>query len=204
MNGAAVRRVGLRFLAVYAALFCLPFPIDSLPVIGSHVGEWLGHAWRALDMWVATDVLGIPGPIFDGPTGSGDTTLDYVHVLVTLVLAVVGTAAWTTVRRHRDDHPRLWYAVRTYLRFYLCVVMLGYGFAKVFKTQFPAPSPSRLMERYGESSPMALLWTFMGASTPYTIFAGTLEVLGAVLLAFRPTATLGALVVAAVMSNVVM
>lgn len=51
---------------------------------------------------------------------------------------------------------------------------------------------------------MGLLWTFMGVSTPYTVFAGAMEVLGGVLLFFRRTTTLGALVVVAVMTNVVM
>jgi hypothetical protein len=44
----------------------------------------------------------------------------------------------------------------------------------------------------------------MGASRPYTIFAGLGEVLGAVLLIWRPTATFGAWVSIAVMTNIVM
>jgi hypothetical protein len=50
---------------------------------------------------------------------------------------------------------------------------------------------------------MGLLWTFMGYSTAYSFYAGMGELLGAFLLFARRTATLGALVVAAVMSNVV-
>jgi len=76
--------------------------------------------------------------------------------------------------------------------------------SKVFKSQFPAISDMRLMQPYGDSSPMALLWNFMGFSTAYTIFVGAAEVLGGLLLLFRRTATLGALVVIAVMSNIVM
>jgi len=49
---------------------------------------------------------------------------------------------------------------------------------------------------------MGLLWTFMGVSTPYTVFAGAMETLGGVLLFFRRTTTLGALVTIAVMTNV--
>jgi hypothetical protein len=40
--------------------------------------------------------------------------------------------------------------------------MLVYGFIKVFPTQFHLPGPGRLVQPYGDSSPMALLWTFMG------------------------------------------
>jgi hypothetical protein len=44
----------------------------------------------------------------------------------------------------------------------------------------------------------------MGYSLPYTVFAGLLETIGGVLLLWRRTATLGALLVTAVMANVVM
>jgi len=49
---------------------------------------------------------------------------------------------------------------------------------------------------------MGVLWNFMGASMAYTVFAGASEVLGAVLLWFRRTTTLGALVSFGVMANV--
>jgi hypothetical protein len=51
---------------------------------------------------------------------------------------------------------------------------------------------------------MGLLWTFMGASAPYTTFAGLTEWLGGVLLVFRRTALLGALVCIGALTNVVM
>lgn len=51
---------------------------------------------------------------------------------------------------------------------------------------------------------MTLLWTFMGYSMPYTIFAGLGEVIAAVFLLFRRTQTFGALVTVVIMSNVVM
>jgi len=60
------------------------------------------------------------------------------------------------------------------------------------------------METYGESSPMRLLWTFMGASAPYTVFAGLAEVIPGILLFFRRTSTLGAMASAAVMLNIVL
>src|SRR5262249_41283960 len=56
----------------------------------------------------------------------------------------------------------------------------------------------------GEYSPFSLLWTFMGASDPYTNFTGAAEMLGGILLFSRRTTTLGALVCIGVMSNVVM
>ena len=62
--------------------------------------------------------------------------------------------------------------------------------------------PDRLAEPLGNYSPFALMWTFMGYSKPYTIFAGVGEVIGGVLLLFRKTTTLGASLSCGVMANV--
>ena len=75
--------------------------------------------------------------------------------------------------------------------------LLSYGTIKIIQTQFPFPSFDRLLERYGDSSPMGLLWTFMGYSRPYNFLAGACEASGGLLLFFRRTTTLGALVAAA-------
>jgi hypothetical protein len=46
--------------------------------------------------------------------------------------------------------------------------MIVYGAVKVIKLQFSYPGPDTLLHTFGESSPMHLLWTFMGASDGYT------------------------------------
>jgi uncharacterized membrane protein YphA (DoxX/SURF4 family) len=89
-------------------------------------------------------------------------------------------------------------------RYYLALKMLSYGFDKVIKLQFPEPYTHWLTTTFGDASPMRLVWFFMGFSEPYTIFAGAGEVLGGLLLLWRRTTTLGALIVIAVMTNVVM
>ena len=66
------------------------------------------------------------------------------------------------------------------------------------------PSLTRLLEPYGDSSPMGLLWTFMGASKGYSIFCGGVEMLAAILLFVPGCATLGALVAMGAMANVFM
>jgi uncharacterized membrane protein YphA (DoxX/SURF4 family) len=94
--------------------------------------------------------------------------------------------------------------LRVILRYGLAVTLLSYGWAKVFPPrQFPEPDIGRLMQPYGESSPMGLLWTFMGASQPYTAFGGVMEVIPGLLLLFRRTALAGALLAIAVMGNIV-
>jgi hypothetical protein len=82
--------------------------------------------------------------------------------------------------------------------------MLSYGASKLIPSQFPPPSLTRMLETYGESSPMGLLWTFMGASGAYTTFTGAAEALSGILLLCPATVTLGALISLAVTTNIVM
>jgi hypothetical protein len=58
------------------------------------------------------------------------------------------------------------------------------------------------MQPYGDSSPMGLLWTFMGASYGYNLFTGAAEMIGGALLFIPPLATLGALITIGAMGNV--
>jgi hypothetical protein len=120
-----------------------------------------------------------------------------------MLSAGVGRGVWTVLDRKRPEYIRLDEGLRTYLRFALAAAMLLYGAYKVIPSQFAKPFPGQLIEPFGESSPMGLLWTFMGASSGYTIFSGAAEMISGLLLVFRRTALLGALLSVGVMSHVV-
>ena len=72
--------------------------------------------------------------------------------------------------------------------------MMVYGMSKAVPLQMPFPFLTTLLERYGDFSPMGVLWSSIGASPAYEIFTGCAELLGGVLLIFPRTTTLGALV----------
>jgi hypothetical protein len=202
----AARRVAFRFAFAYLVLYNSFGPVvllEKVPPFGA-VMEGYEALWKALVPWVGRHVLGLAGEIDTSPNGSGDTTFGYVGLFCDLALAAAATAAWSLLGRRRANHARLHGALRVYVRYTLAFAMLSYGAVKVIKMQFPSPALDHLSRTYGESTPMGLLWTFMGYSTAYNVFAGAGEVLGGFLLFFRRTTTLGALVVSAVMSNVVM
>src|SRR5262249_35055688 len=114
--------------------------------------------------------------------GSKDTTFAYVEVVCFLVIALSGAAIWSVLDRRRKRYPLLyrWFIVD--LRLCLGAVMISYGCVKFFAAQFPPPTLSRLIEPYGDFSPMAALWTFMGTSWIYRIFAGFTEAIAGALL----------------------
>jgi len=197
------KRLGFRFLAVLVAVYFFPFPLNVLPWIGDAVGSGVDWLWRFPQRWLGAWAFGLSDLSFE-TTGSGDRTVDYLMLLLLVALAVVGALAWTLLDRRRRHYRRAARWLEVLVRYELGLIMLSYGIVKVIPSQFPAPSLNRLLQAYGDSSPMGLLWTFMGSSAPYTIFAGAGEVIGGVLVLFKRTRALGALVLVGVLSNVVM
>jgi hypothetical protein len=194
-------RLLFRFVFSYLLLYNLPFPLDFIPYVDAVAGQY-EKLWRALVPWVGRQVFQVSITVF--PNGSGDTTYNYVQVACFLAIATAATVLWTLLDRRWQSYARLHLWLRVFVRFSLAAAMVSYGAVKVIKSQFPDPGLARLVQPYGDSSPMGLLWTFMGASASYNLFSGAAEVLGGLLLTLRRTTLLGALVSAAVMLNVVM
>jgi hypothetical protein len=195
------QKVLFRFAFCYLVLYNLPFPLDYV-FFTTNVAKPYQDLWNFVVPWVGEDVLNVDPSVL--PNGSGDTTYNYVQVFCFLMLALAATAIWTFLDRKRANYARLHEWLRVYVRFALALTMIGYGAAKVIPSQFPAPSLDRLLQPYGDSSPMGLLWTFMGASLTYSVFGGLSEMLGGLLLILRRTTLLGALVCIGVMTNVVL
>lgn len=181
-------------------VFRLVFSYVTLYIIFLLLGFILESPLR----WFADNVLQWGGDFEINNTGSGDRTYDYVKLGLNAVLAIIVTITWSVVDRNRPAYNQLFYWFLVFIRFTLFIAMLLYGLVKVFKGQFSDPSLVRLLEPVGELSPMGLAWTFMGHSLAYNIFIGFAEVLGGLLVIFRKTVTLGALIIIGVMSNVAM
>lgn len=196
------RRVAFRFGISFGILLVYPFPFGLLP----HQLDWftadLRKPWDWSVSWFAQSMLGLRDPVWNA--GSSDATWNYVQLLLIVIAATLGTIAWSVLDRRRTSYSRLAAIAHVVLRYVLAGTMLWYGISKIMRSQFPELLPVFVGDRFGDISPMGLLWRFMEYSTPYTVFAGVCEALGAVLLLWRRTATLGAVVLIPVMINVVM
>ena len=136
--------------------------------------------------------------------GSGDTSFAWAANYFMLVVAGIGACIWSVFDRKRKSYPQLNYMLCLIIRFSLALIAFGYGINKVFALQMPFPMLSQLATPLGDFLPMRLSWLFIGYSAPYEIFSGIMEVLVAVLLLYRRTATLGVLIATAVFINVMM
>lgn len=189
-------RIAFRFWCAYTFLYIFPFPISRLL-------PWYPKLWLHLVPWVGANIFQIEGPIVQGERINTDGLLGYVQIPCILLLAALATAIWTLLDK-RQSYPKLLYFLRVYTRYFVAHSLLFYAVVKFLKPQFPFPDLIRLDESFGESSPMALLWAFMGYSMPYSVFTGIAEAFAALLLLFRRTTTLGAVITAGAMLNVVM
>ena len=151
--------------------------------------------------WVAGHIFGITTPlVYTG--NSRDTNFFWVQLFLVLVVAVIATVVWSVLDRHRTNYITLHKWFRLVIRFAVAAQMIYFGMVKVIPTQFPAPSLVTLVAPVGNLSLQGFLWTSIGASQPYQIFTGIVEVLGGMLLLAPRTTLLGATLCLASMAQV--
>ena len=189
-------RIAFRCSVVYFTLYAFATqiiggviltPWFSFPALGNV------RPMRTITQWLAEHLFDLRPPLaFIG--NSGDTAYHWVQNAWLLVLALLVTAAWLMLQP-RPDRERTWHTwFRVFIRFALAAQMFYYGMAKIIPTQFPPPSLVTLVESVGNLSLSDLLWTWVGASTPYQIFTGCAEMASGILLLFPQTTMLGALI----------
>lgn len=186
------QKITFRFFFIYFLLFIFINNNSTFPEFHRISALYQNFLYDFIP-WVGKTLLGITYTIRTGPNGSGDTTYDYVLIFTIFLCAILTTLIWSIIDRKSSNYNKLYYWLTVALRFYIGFMLMNYGFAKLFKTQFPYPSLFRLTQAYGDSSPMGLAWTFMGFSNGYNIFMGVAEV-AAVLLLFRKTVAVGAII----------
>jgi uncharacterized membrane protein YphA (DoxX/SURF4 family) len=171
-------RFSQRFLFLYLLLYFIPLPNGFRDDIASSIAKKLFE--MNLDLSTASH-------------GSADRTADYAWILLSVWTSWVAAFLWSLIdqREAADNWIRKWGFLA--LRIVLGWAMISYGIIKLIPSQFPEPSLIRLIQPYGSSSPMALLWTFMGASRSYSIFAGAVEIVSGIFLLLPRLNLLGAL-----------
>ena len=198
-------RVAFRFAFVYFGLYILTtqmfwgglLPLVNLDPLANR------PPLRNVISWVARNVFGVTAPLVIEGSGSGDRIFDWVHVCLLLAIALAVAVVWSILDRRRKSYLSLYEGFRVGVRLGLGTTMLSYGVAKAVPLQMGyGPSLTRLVEPFGNFSPMGVLWTFLGSSPAYQSFTGCTEILGGVLLLIPQTALLGALISFAVSSQI--
>ena len=200
-------RFMFRFLFCYIMLFatfCIPF-IITVPwyyFTGKFLPSPLDPLWGVVVPWLAKHALHLAKDVPYAAGDQGDTLSDYIVLLAWIALALIATGVWSVLDRKRTNYARLDQWLRLVMQCLLAGILFSYGFDKVFPLQFGNVTPAKMMGRLGDLPPMDLLWTFMAASKPYTIFSGLLEVFAGILLLLPRLRFFGATLAIIVMTNV--
>lgn len=181
---------------IFAMLFAtsFSFPFQLIPNIGAALEPFYNMVLSIEAGWFGLEQK----EVFYH--SAEDTKMLLLHVCNLLLLSqIVMIVIWYGWKAKIS----LWseYA-RVFLRYYLAVILLIYGFDKVYKWQFYLPESNILYTRVKDLSQDMLYWTTMGTSYSYSVFAGVAEVLAGLLLLFRRTLLLGLLLSFAVLLNV--
>lgn len=197
-------RIAFRFFALYFFMYVVStqmlYPLLFIPTPGfisaalyKGLQRFFLNPIERVVVWSGTHIFHTAVPMV--PSGSGDRMFNWIHAADLLIIAMIGTVIWSIIDRRRLRYERLYRWFRIFLRFALGTSMISYGFSKAFPLQMPAPQLTRLLEPYGNFSPMGVLWYSIGASFAYERFVGIVEVVGGALLFFPRTQLVGALVV---------
>lgn len=120
------------------------------------------------------------------------------------LIGIIGALIWTVISRYTKEksYNSLYYWLRVVVRYRIAVGLIAFGLIKFFPTQMPYPSISNLNTIIGDYTPYKLYWQSVGLSYQYEIFLGFLEIAIALLLLFRSTTALGAIITAGVLFNI--
>jgi len=123
---------------------------------------------------------------------------------VALIVALLGASIWTFIARKskRTNYNTLYYWLRVAVRYRIAIGIIAFGFLKLYPMQMPDPSISNLDTNFGDYNTYKIYWQIVGVSIWYEIVLGLVEIVAGVLLFFRGTVAIGAVLVAGVLYNI--
>jgi hypothetical protein len=201
-------RWALVFFTLYVATLTFDYHLfgalfDAISVPFRYLAEFTGQ------LFFGVNLIGA-GKFYS------DSLIVYVHLFNIALISLLGSAAWTILSKPstprdggqaliltRFTDTKFYLFLLTLLRYFVAFNLLVYGFSKLYKWQFMLPEPNLLYTTVGEMHRDILYWTSMGTSRSYSIFMGVIEIIPAVLLLFRKTTLVGALIAVMVLANVV-
>jgi len=202
------RRLLERFALISFGLYHVPLFLNNYPSLGGGgfdtglAVSW-GRVFTPPGVWVAKHIFHVATISPSAYNGdNGDVGEEFGRLLLAILIGAVVAVAWTVADRKRPRGRWAGDALRVLLRYSIALGLMSYAIAKILPQQFPPIPTFALEQRVGDLTPMALLWTFMEYSRPYAFFGGLMELAAVLLLCFRRTATLGAFICVAVMTNV--
>ena len=193
-------KISFRFTFVFSILFIFLKNNGAFPFFRIIV-EPLSKLSQIVIPWFAKNILHYQYDYSISTNGSGDTSYDWMMLIFIVFTALLATTIWSLLDAKRKNYNILYYWMTVVIRYYVAFMLFNYGLIKLFHAQMPPPSLGKLMQPLHEFSPMGLAWTYLGFSKGFNIFMGIVEI-AALLLIFRRTMVLGAIITLATSINI--
>ena len=182
-------KIALRTALIYAVISTIPFTpefytqdFDAGFNVNSYAFRWL-------------DALSQNKPWFF----ASQEGKNYTGWLITVAACILAALVWNTVDRKRQDFEKLYYWFYVAARYGIALRMSWFAWAKVFPVQMPFPTISQLNTNLGDFAPGKLYWLTTGVSPFFEVFAGLFELVATILILFRRTTTLGAIMMISIL-----
>lgn len=131
----------------------------------------------------------------------------YATWIITLLAAIAVGLIWTAIvkviKKEANEYNLLHYWIRVVVRYRAGIGIIGFGFTKLMPTQMPYPSYGLLNTNFGDFTLQKIYWLSVGIVPWYQVFAGVVELTAGVLLFFRGTTTLGAILLLGALGDIV-
>lgn len=182
----------ISWTGIFFLLFILFFPLDFLGDFQKEISVFL---FGSLTEWMTSILFGLENVRIDFSS-------DSISMLVFIAILLVLSLGITTLIKPKYIQKALSFSKEAIV-VYLAVVLMKYGFDKVFKAQFYLPEPNILYSRFGNLDRDILFWSTMGVSRSYSIWSGGIELLAALLILIYRTRVVGLLVTVGIFMNII-
>ncbi|WP_299126210.1 DoxX family membrane protein [uncultured Winogradskyella sp.] len=196
------QRFFLRFIFLYFILYVCPYGLEYIYKLNTNSFTF----WNDITIWFGELVYNWEFNK-DYLYPFSDSKFEYSRLTLIILISSVGSLIWTfliDLKFKIDYDTKLKTLLITLIRYHVGFVLINFGLSKVFGIQFGEMSLDTLESQIGDNYGMTLLWSFMSYSKFFTYAAGFSQLIGGVLLLFRKTAFIGALICFITMVNVVL
>jgi hypothetical protein len=194
-QSTSLKKFGIRWLFLFTLIFVVPYE-----------WEWYQRLMESRSFfWYLSSIAGYRPNLIEIQSESGRWGLaGYASWGIAALLSFSGALIWTLIARWlpKPNYSAIYYWTRVLIRYRIALGIIAFGFLKVYPMQMPFPGISNLSTDFGDYNTYKIYWQHIGISTWYQILLGWVEVLAGVLLFFRSTVFLGALLNAGVLFNI--
>ncbi|WP_270087955.1 hypothetical protein [Sphingobacterium sp. SYP-B4668] len=189
------RNIIFRFFFIFILLFVIPVKY-----------EWYAHLFKSKSLYeVLSSMAGFRPGLIDIAGESGKWGLySFASWGLTAIIAATGAYLWAWLSRNATpiNVAKGYYWLRVLARYRIAIGIIAFGYLKLYPMQMPFPSEANLHTAFGDYAPFKLYWQAVGLSLWYQIFLGLLEIGAGILMFFRKTTALGAIINAGVLYNI--